>query len=241
MRIELNRGGPDKFTRGTFLVYGGLGSGKTRWAATTPRPLFLSEVTEEGWKTIEGMNPELFYDPKVSPAVEGVTSSEEMVSLIKKYTPAVQKGEFKTLIVDSLTFYGESYLDKLSRSASYKDARQLYQAFYSHIYFLMVEIHKLPCNVVWLCSIKDPEKPGTDGGPMLPGKAGRIAPSACSYLLYARTFEHDPDEGEVWEMHTKRCGWYPARSRGAPKDVESPLSEISFRGFLKAMKKQYIG
>lgn len=215
-------------------------SHNTRFASTFPRPLFLSEQTEEGWTTIEGMNPELFWESRFTPVVEAISSAEEMVALIKKYTPSIQKREFKTLVVDSLTFYGESYLDKLSRAAAYKDGRQLYQAFYGHIYFLMVEIHKLPCNVVWLCGLREPEKPGMDGGPALPGKAGRIAPSACSYLLHAKTVERDPDEGEVWEMHTKRCGWFPARQRGAPKDIQSPLEEISFRGFLGAMKKEYI-
>lgn len=226
-----------KLVQGTFLIYGESGSGKTRLAATFERPLFFSDSTEKGWVTIEGMDRKHFYDPEIYPVVEPMVSPEDVNKLLVKYTKDIQAGKFKTLVFDSLSFYGDSYLSILSRKGEFKDGRQMYNVFYNHIRYIMIEMHKLPCNVVWICLAKEPTKPGEDGGVLLPGKSGVTAPARCSYWLYTRVVQDDPNEDPIYEVHTKKFGTWPARVRGAPEDMPSVLKDNSFRGFLDIIGK----
>jgi hypothetical protein len=214
----------DVSTRGatgrvTCLSYGAMRSGKTRFAATFPRPLFLSDATETGWTTIANMNRDSFWEPGHTPKVWSIENAADMMKALADADQIIKTrpGEIQTIVVDSLTFYADlffSTLDAAARSTGRTpDNRRLYQDLGSHLKELRIRVHMLPVNVVWLALEKsaDPENP--IGGPMLPGQNAAKFAAGCDYIFYHRSYQIRPIDPVQWEVRTRRFGQYPAGGR----------------------------
>src|SRR3990167_3805363 len=91
----------------TVFSYGQSRTGKTRWAGTWPRPLFLSDVTEGGWETLRTMPDTALYEPGVRPDVWGIESFSDMPKCIADVIKMCEKqpGRVRTLVIDSISFY----------------------------------------------------------------------------------------------------------------------------------------
>lgn len=238
--IDLDINAPKR--RVTVMSYGGSRAGKTRFAATFPRPLFLSDNSEGGWETIRNMNPEARYEPDVVPRVWAMEKPEDMVKSImaieqicrgphaingKQYKP----GDIQTVVIDSLTFYGDSFLTHLERTQ--KDKRQVYQALNGHLREVMVRVHELPVNVIWICLEKAPDEENPQmGGILIPGQTKDKAPARCDYWFYHRSFQRGAEL--TFEVRTKKFGVWPAggRDEGALPD---PLPETNYRAMAEAL------
>lgn len=215
--------------RRTVLAYGDTRSGKTRWAASAPRPLFLSDVTESGWTTIQYMDPTLFYEADRPPIVWGIESMTDMAQAYERVKPLIARGDVKTVVIDSLTFYADLFLNGLFNAQGAKrDARAAYGDLGLHLRDLRVRWHGLPVNIIWLCLAKHPNDDDKAGGPLIPGQQATKFAAGCDNSLYFRsTAEHG---GVRWEIRTKKFGFYFAggREEGLLPD---PLPEPSFRSF----------
>lgn len=239
--IDLTINAPKR--RVTVMSYGASRAGKTRFAATFPRPLFLSDNSEGGWETIRNMNPEDWYEPDVTPRVWAMEKPEDIVKSIanvegicrgpltvngRHYKP----GDIQTVVVDSLTFYSDTFLAHLTRTM--KDMRQVYQSLGSHLREVMIRMHELPVNVVWICLEKGPpeDNPTQGAGPLIPGQTKDKAPPRCDYLFYHRSLQRGQDV--AFEVHTKRFGVWPAggRDEGALQD---PLPDASYRAMAEGL------
>lgn len=194
----------------TFCCYGETRTGKSRFAGTFPNALFISDASERGWTTLETMPEDAFYHPGQGPVILPVADQQAMVAALHTAEQWVRAGYIDTVVVDSLTFYAESWLQheiaKMLAAPGSKgiDTRSLYGALASHLSNTRVQIHKWPCHVVWL-ALQAPPDDNQLGGPMLSGKSRQRFPAGCDHIFrhrkYDATFE-DGSVGPVFEVQT---------------------------------------
>jgi hypothetical protein len=218
--------------RRTFLCYGHTGSGKTRFAATAPRPAFFSDATESGWTTISAMPPGDFFEPGRKPRVYAIEKMVDMALAIQKVGPLVASGEVQTIVIDSLTFYADMYLAGLFRAGGEGNNLQAYGALGNHLRDLRVSIHNAfpQAHVIWLCLPREPDEANPMGGPLIPGKQAAKFPAGCDYVFFHRT-SNDPKLGQRFHVHTRPYGSYFARPRDGV-DLPSVLTDPTFKQVL---------
>ncbi len=199
------------------MSYGATRAGKTRWASTWPRPLFLSDVTEKGWESIETAPIESFFEPDRVPIVWAIETPADVHQAIDKLGPLIASGEVCTVVLDSLTFYADLYLNKvtteMAKGGGKVDLRAAYGALATHLNDLRIRIEKLGCNVVWLALERTPEEGERVSVPMLPGKSAMKFSASCSYIMFHRT--STVDKKRVYEMHTQPSDSFIAGGRDA--------------------------
>jgi len=203
----------------TCLSYGATRAGKTRCAATFPRPLFLSDATETGWTTIANMDRNAFWEPDRVPQVWAIENAADMMTAIRDAEQIIKArpGEIQTIVVDSLTFYADLFFSAMDSSAQSSgktpDNRRLFQILAGHLKELRIRVHMLPVNVVWLALEKAADADNPIGGPMLPGQNAAKFAAGCDYIFYHRSFQNRPIDPVQWEVRTRRFGQYPAGGR----------------------------
>lgn len=210
IKIEPNNNG---YRPIAVLSYGAPGTSKTFFAATFPKPLFLSDVTERGWTTIQTMSPKNWYDEKTAPVVWGIERVSDIPDAIGKLENELKAtpGKYQTVVVDSATFYTDLFLNEMIRAQGNKpDTRAVYGALKNHMHNLRVKLQSLPLNVVWLALETKPEV-GETGGPAIAGSAAGAIAAGTDHIFYHRK-RRDKD-GTIYEIHTTNYGPYIARSR----------------------------
>lgn len=222
--IDLSQGNTRRIT---VLSYGSMRSGKTRFAATFPRPLFLADATESGWTTITNMEKSALFEPDRMPEVWAIDKATDMMQAIKDAEDAIEKGKFQTIVVDSLTFYSDLYFNTLDALAQGRgDPRSLYQKLAQHLRDLRIKVHSLPVNVVWLCLCKEPGDDNPIGGPMLSGQNAQKFAAGCDYVLYHRSHQRSPAAPLTWEVRTRKYGNYQAGGRDEGR-LPDPLGYLT--------------
>lgn len=219
---EIDVSGPSPSVRTTVLSYGAMRSGKTRWAASWPRPLFFSESTEGGWTTIRHMDPNVLWEPDRRPRVWAIEKISDMMQAIGDVEPLIKAGQIQTIVIDSLSFYNDLLLETLVGARApgkAPDMRQIYGALGMGLRSLRVQIHNLPVNVVWVCLEKSPDSDSPMGSPMISGQQAMKFAAGTDYIMYHRSYLI-PNGGLQFEMRTKRWQNYPAggRDEGALPD-----------------------
>jgi hypothetical protein len=230
-----------KAPRYTFCAYGATGVGKTTWAASFPRPVFLSETTESGYESLRGISDEALFEPGVQPIVLGIEKMNDMAIAREVLAPMILSGQVQTVVVDSLTFYADLYLNYLFEihSASAGANLKAYGALGQHLRDLRVKWHSMGCNVVSLCLAQDPDEDRPNGLPSIPGKEANKYGASCDFLLYLRheRFKAGQSFVDNFELHTKQFGKYVARARraiGMP-EIASPLLNTTYASFIETL------
>lgn len=230
----------------SILSYGRSRSGKTRFAATFPRPRFLSDASERGWSTIETMPEECFYEPDRAPQVWPIEDSKQMAEALAATKEDVLKGEVFTIVIDSLTFYADSHYQFLYRMAAQTagnkpiDTRALYGALAQHLQNLRIDIHRWPCNVVWLALEKTPDSDNPQGGPLLTGQSAQKFPAGCDHVFYHRSYtgtelvDGKTETMRYYEMRTAPFGQYLAGGRDSGL-LPDPIWDPNYRQFAEAL------
>lgn len=220
----------------TFCCYGNTRCGKTQFAATFPNPVFISDMSERGWVTLENMNVVDFYYPEFEIVVLPVGDQAQVTIAMQHVEQWIRQGYFDTVVFDSLTFYAESWFNdqhqKMIRAGSV-DTRSLYGAMAQHLSNLRTQVHKWPCNVVWTALASPPEDKA-EGGPMLSGKSKFRFAAGCDHIFYHRKYQHTfqddpaedgtvpaPYEATVFEAVTRNMPGYVVggRDNGKIPDV----------------------
>lgn len=222
--IDLTNPAPSGYIHA--LVLGAPKSGKTHFAASAPKPLFISDVAEGGFATIASMDKNLWWDPDYAPKVWAIEDA------FKDLPPALARLEsmkaegtfpFQTLIIDPISIYADRVLAEMQMRASAankeKDGRQLYGDLANHLRVLVLRVHALPCHVLWLCHVKE-------GGLSL---AGQTAEKLPAYMDF--TWLCSNSAGLGYEFHTAPYGaysllggrWSKANSTGKRYGLPSPL------------------
>lgn len=159
--INLNAPAPQQYIRA--LVLGTIKSGKTHFAATCPKPLFISDVAEGGYETIRTMDRSLWWDEKVEPvvwAIENIFQDVNPMLTRLETLKAANTFPFQTVVIDPISLYADRYLSErltilASSSKGGVDTRQLYGDLANHLRATVLRIHALPCHVLWLCHVKE--------------------------------------------------------------------------------------
>jgi hypothetical protein len=185
------------------LICGLPSSGKTHMAATAERPLFLSDAAEGGYKTIPAMDPELWWDPKVPPkvwAIEKMTDMPESVARLE--TMAREKRlPWKTIVIDPLSIYVDRYLSEQMALGIHKDPRQYYGDLMNHLRSLILRLHALPADVLWLCHVKNDG--AETNGPAIGGQMGGKFPAFCDFKWLTVAAPPQPNQAPTYELRTR--------------------------------------
>lgn len=221
----------------TVLLYGASKSGKTRFAATAPDPIFLSDAVEGGYETIRSIDPNDFYTPGKLPDVWTLESVQDMKKAQAELR--VSLGKYKTVVIDSLTFYVDLAWNWILKAGpkdrnGEPDTLRGYGMLWTHLQDTLVEIHRLGLNVIWICLEKPPEEGRPIGGPMIPGQGGQKIPAACNYVWYQRAYQHNPSQPPIFETRTKKFGAFMAGGRDEGR-LPDPLPTCSWRAFEEAL------
>jgi hypothetical protein len=211
--LDLNEESHDQ----TFMLYGPSGAGKTELAATFPRPLFLSDGVERGWETIRHMPKEKFYDPNYTPQVIRIKALKDMREAVAQAKTDYAAKKFDTLVIDSLTFYGDLFLDA---NKEVTDKRSVYGALLTHIRSLMIEVHRIGCGVVWLAL--DKIEDNGIGGIAIAGQSAIKMPAACMYVFHQGVTYGKGDTAPVYTTYTRAHGPFlcKTRDRSVPPTIE---------------------
>lgn len=217
----------------TALSYGASRSGKTRFAATFPKPLILAEASEGGYKTIQTMPREDWYDPKVEPRVALITSADDYTQAIAEIPAMIKGGAVETIVTDSLTFYHDLYLHYLVDKGfgvtkqGADDMRKVYGEIARHLRDIRIRVHGFNVNVVWLCLDTAPDEQHPLGGPMLSGQSRTKFSAGCGFLFYHRQVRLG--KNVHWELHTANYGPFPAGGRDSgrlPQIIKNPTYRL---------------
>jgi hypothetical protein len=206
--------GDGRFLLGDFTV-----THNTTWAATFPRPLFFSDISEHGYEALmeENWNSELF-EPDVLPIVWGINKQSDMAECIEKAKPLIASGRVRTIVIDSISFYADLYLNMILMAQEKTDMRQGYGKLGIHLRNARITVHDLNVNVVWLALAKHPDhdeqgKLKFKGRPMIPGEQADKFMAGVDFTFHFRFEKPQPTQPGRFEMRTKEYASYIAGNR----------------------------
>jgi len=234
--VDVSQKASSAYRRATVLSYGASRTGKTRFAATWPRPLFLSVNIEGGWETIQNMPADLWYEPSRAPDVWAIESAQDMLTGVNQLRDIVKKDptRYLTVVVDSLTYHADvtfwAMVNAMRSANSGRDVdtRKLYGVLYENLVNLRNELHSLPLNVLWLCIESPPSDDEPLGGPTILGQARYKFPPGCNYFFYHRLTRPDPRHPSVYEIRTRQYTNYRAGGRDEDK-LPDPMTRGTYR------------
>lgn len=239
--ISLDETHDQKAPRYTFCCYGPTGSGKTTFAATFPRPVYLSETSESGYESLRGLSDDVLFESGVKPIIIGIEKMNDMAIARDALAPHIASGQVQTVVIDSLTFYADLYLNYLFaiHAASQGANLKAYGALGQHLRDLRVKWHSMGCNVVSLCLPQDPDDDRPNGLPSIPGKEAGKFGASCDFLLYHRhdRFKQGNDYADSFELHSKPYGKYVARGRLAigRDEIPNPMKNATYSTLIEAL------
>ena len=173
------------------LVCGLPSAGKTFFAGSAPKPLFLSDASEGGYKTLQAMDSALWWDPKVPPEVWAIEAQPDMpiaLGKLEQRAHAARNGSgpdafpWRTIVIDPLSIYVDRYLAEMMAKGIHKDPRQYYGDLNAHLRSLVLRFHALPAHVLWLCHVKN--EAGEVNGPAIGGQMGSKFPAFCDFKWF---------------------------------------------------------
>lgn len=183
------------------LLYGTNGSGKTRWSATWPFPVFFTPMMAQNeLRSIANEHfPVVLFD-----------SMAELKEQTAALGVAIQKGEIqcKTIVVDNLTTIQTLFEVELKQKAGIdKLSWDEWGKFTTFFVEWMTLIHRWPVNVIWITH-SDNEKTLT-----LKGDSKHFIPGNSDLMLYSESKDNGTNKPSSYFIHGRRCGQWPARVR----------------------------
>jgi hypothetical protein len=196
----------------TFLCYGDTRSGKTTWAGTFPRPLFLSDVTEKGFESLrdDNWNDEATprFEENVPPIVWGIETEADFVQCLERAKPLIQSGRIKSIWLDSISFYSDLILNSILMRQTKVDMRKAYGDLGIHLRNVRIQGHALGVNFGWLALARHPEEDDPVGRPLIPGQQSDKFSAGCDFIFHFRVDQPQPSQPANFNIYTKR---YPVK------------------------------
>jgi hypothetical protein len=210
------------------LIYGDMGSGKTRLIQTARLPILIDSFDPGGTKTlrdeINGVTPGW---------VIGAINADTRWELENPKKPSVAKdwekeyerrkrdgifGQLGTYVIDSVTTFSDcfanQYLASKNRAGDYL-YQQDYNPIMAAISAAMKDILALPCDVIFIAHT-DVDKDEVSGrmfaGPNFIGKSSRGKYPVWFDEIYAAVTK-ETKEGIEYSLLTQPSGMYKARTR----------------------------
>ena len=194
-----------------WFIYGKMRSGKTRAAATFPRPLFIVPYQEGSHVSLMGMKGIDFVlvhgsigEPQRVAAEPGTAYSltSILADLEQRYAAAEklwQKGTeeaniaadklfpWETVVIESISHYTDLVQEELTRGNTLDMDRQKWGKLSAHLRSTHARLRSLPVHVVFIAlSVEHFDGKGElrGGGPAFPGQMKYKLPSACECVVY---------------------------------------------------------
>lgn len=210
------------------FIYGDTGSGKTTIAATFPNPLFLVPRNENSVLTLSDMDIDyvVLGESDRGRPVAAMDSMNHILSELEKMASASRAAEakgdeekawelfpYETIVLESLTHYGEQVIDHVSEKRGGKGMdQQGWGLFANHFREVHTRLRGLPCHsVVTSLATTKGEGSAAKGVPFISGSTAEKLPSAMDMI------------GFLEECETKR-------EKGAPPQKFSRLHLKKYRG-----------
>lgn len=199
----------------TCLIYGPSRSGKTQFLGTWPRPYIIADAHEGGYETLRHMPRDLLWEPEIKPHVVAVDNYSDAMQALKQFRDVWLKDpkKYLTLGVDSLTFLANALEDELLTTLAAKIEKNrflLYTELKQRLRRLMLEVHKIPVNIVWTCLANVTE--AGQGVPMVPGQTHQTLPAMCNLLLFANVTQ-SANAAPTFQIRTRKYMNFQAGSR----------------------------
>ena len=180
----------------TVFLSGPIGTIKTTWAGSWPSPVFLSAGHEGGddslamLPTVLGINP---------PPVYHIDTTAKMKSKVEYIAQAYEAYGWKTVVIDSVTFYSDIYIREIIEAYQRQDKDpQMQQRDWGFLEAHLCKeiaqrLHGTKLNVIWIALTKEkwslPDRHGErhlEGyKPMIQGAAAIKLPAMCKMVLHA--------------------------------------------------------
>lgn len=204
--VDVSSQAPMRFVRA--LVLGAPGTGKTHFAATCPRPLFISDAAEGGFATIQAMDPAYWWNEREKPEVWAIENAfADIPKMLGELESMKAKNEFRfrTVVIDPVSVYADRVIAEMEERASTAamksnksvDRRALYGDLLLHMRVQLMRFHALPANIIWLCHVKD-------GGIAIPGQTADKFPA---YMDFKWMVANAPGlNGPDYTLHTQPTG-----------------------------------
>lgn len=221
----------DKETPITALVHGDSGAGKTYFAASWPRPWFLSVNDEQGWETIRTMTRRNLYEPSVRPTVLKLKTIRDLNDGLQEVREAIRKNDCQTVVIDSISFYCEMFYNGLiaamqANQGAQVDTWKVYGMLNDHLRKMRIEFHNLNANVLWLAVTRQPDEATKIAMPLLKGQQAVLFPAGCKYVWYMRSEETATNVRHL--LHTRRYTNILARGRDGGR-LPNPIVNPTYR------------
>ena len=199
---------PDKLR---VLVYGAVGSGKTRFAGTFPRPLFLD--TDRGIRSLHSAGLSIDYEDFAD--VEGAKVYEAALALVKQ----VDRAKYDTIVLDSLTTFAERTLDYVLKANNHTGQNPTQPDWGMQITKIKEFLNVLVStglNVVVIAHqflAKDEVTQRTWAMPLVTGKLANRIGMYFDEMYHADSEEDRKTKQATYQLQTKATGVFSARSR----------------------------
>lgn len=197
--FTIKPGSPPEHVRA--MVCGLPSAGKTFMAATSPKPLFISDASEGGYKTMFQMDPALWWDPAVAPDIWAIESMKDVVPLLTRLEKMAVEGKFpyRTIVFDPLSTYVDRVLAEFMQADPKGNNLRFYGDSANHLRVLVLRFHALPAHVLWLCHVK---ADGTEiNGPAIGGQMANKFPAFCDFKWMCHVTT-GVGQAPTYEMHT---------------------------------------
>jgi len=195
------------------FVYGPLRSGKTTFASTFPKAVFLTAGNEGGDTTLRFCNVDIIQ----------INSSTDMKEAIQVVRTQHAKYGWRTVVVDSLTYYSDLFIQELTKNGDKPMMQRDWGMLDLHLQkWLLPTLRSLPMHVVWI-ALEEGDK-GPDGQvvgykPMLYGKTASKLPGACDLIVRSQVQTSRDTSGKLvsqFMLRTITMDGAPAGGRFGP-------------------------
>lgn len=170
----------------TCFVYGKSRVGKTTFAATFPKPVFLVAGVEGNEATLSQ------HEGVIVVVIKSVQDMEDALTALQ--TDARLK-QCRTIVVDSLTFYMDMWIAEVIRKKKSMEIQDWQKLDLHVMKHLVPTLHSLNKHVVWIALEQETRKGDmiTGGTPMLYGKAPQKVPATTDLIVHLnKTVIRDP-------------------------------------------------
>lgn len=224
----------------TFLIYGDTKTGKTTFAGTAPRPLFLSDGSEHGYESLReenwNDNETPLFEDGVRPIVWVLEKESDFHEAVERARPLVQAKVILSVWCDSITFFSDLIFNSILMAQTKRDTRAAYGELGVRLRNIRIKLGSLGVTVGWLAHATHPNEDNPSGGPMIPGQQATKFAGGTDFVWYSRLNQATPSQAASFDIHTKKFGPYVAGHRlGQRGEVLPSPFRGNYAGFLETI------
>ncbi len=152
----------------TVLNYGDTKAGKTTWAATWPRVLFLADAVERGYESVRTADRSTWFEPEWTPKIWALESMQDLAALAApggRIDQGIAKGEIRTIVFDAFSYFVELVLNGIIQLQTKPDNRAAYGDLGKVLRNVRNLVASKPVSVLWNCITRHPGEDDPRGMP----------------------------------------------------------------------------